>query len=119
MKKRFINFIVFIRILGNCENNGYNISRCYEIVKKIFCLSTTIDILRLLLENERMYQKEIKDRLGKKGTVDIRLKELELLGIIASEVEDKFQGKKWYWLTERGRKIAEKIIEIEKIMGEE
>jgi len=85
-------------------------------VEKIFCLSTTIDILRLLLENEKMYQKEIKDKIGKKGTIDIRLKELELLGIIASEVEDKFQGKKWYWLTEKGKKVAEHLIEIEKIM---
>jgi len=87
-------------------------------VEKIFSLSTTIDILRLLLENERMYQKEIKDKIGKKGTIDIRLKELELLGIIASEVEDKFQGKKWYWLTEKGRKVAEHLVEIERIMEE-
>ena len=63
-----------------------------------------------------MYQKEIKEKIGKKGTIDIRLKELELLGIIASEVEDKFQGKKWYWLTEKGKKVAEHLIEIEKIM---
>lgn len=88
-------------------------------MEKIFCLSTTIDILRLLLENERMYQKEIKEKIGKKGTIDIRLKELELLGIIASEVEDKFQGKKWYWLTEKGRKVAEYLVKIEEIMEKE
>ena len=65
-----------------------------------------------------MYQKEIKDKLGKKGTIDIRLKELELLGIIASEVEDKFQGKKWYWLTDKGKKVAEYLMKIEEIMEE-
>jgi len=58
-------------------------------MNKIFCLSATIDIIRLLLNNERMYQGEIKDKIGKKGSVETRLKELELLGIIASEVEDK------------------------------
>ena len=87
-------------------------------MEKIFCLSTTIDILKLLFKNEKMYQKELKEQIGKKGTLDIRLRELELLGIIASEVEDKFQGKKWYWLTEKGKKVAEHLIEIEKIMGE-
>jgi len=40
------------------------------------------------------------------------------MGIIASEVEDKFGGKKWYWLTEKGRKVAEKLKEIEKILEE-
>jgi len=85
-------------------------------MNKIFCLSATIDIIRLLLNNERMYQGEIKDKIGKKGSVETRLKELELLGIIASEVEDKFQGKKWYWLTEKGKKVAEHLVEIERIM---
>ena len=63
-----------------------------------------------------MYQKEIKEKIGKKGTIDIRLKELELLGIIASEVEDKFQGKKWYWLTPEGKEIAEYLVKIEEVM---
>ena len=54
--------------------------------------------------------------IGKKGSVRNRLKELEALGIIISEVEDKYQGRKWYWLTEEGREIAKHLIEIEKIV---
>ncbi|RLF51426.1 MAG: hypothetical protein DRN19_02835 [Thermoplasmata archaeon] len=85
---------------------------------RLLGLSATIDILKLLLENERMYGEQLKREIGKKGSVENRLRELELLGIIASEVEDKFQGKKWYWLTEKGRKVAEKVKEIEEILGE-
>ena len=83
---------------------------------RLLGLSATTDILKLLLENGRMYGEQLKREIGKKGSVENRLRELELLGIIASEVEDKFQGKKWYWLTEKGRKVAEKLREIEEIM---
>ena len=83
---------------------------------KIVGLTGTSDILRLLAEHKRMYGEQIKRSLKKKGSIENRLKELERLGIIASEVEDKFQGKKWYWLTEKGRKIARHVREIEKLM---
>ena len=86
------------------------------MIIKLLGLSATPDILKLLLENKRMYGEQIKKAVGKKGSVENRLRELELLGIIASEVEDKFQGKKWYWLTDKGKEIARHLIEIEKIM---
>jgi len=28
------------------------------------------------------------------------------------------QGKKWYWLTEKGRKVAEYLMKIEEVMEE-
>ncbi len=65
-----------------------------------------------------MHQKEEKDKLGKKGIIDIGLKEPEFLDIIASEVEDKFGGKKWYWLTPEGKKVAEYLVKIEEVMEE-
>lgn len=85
---------------------------------KILGLTATSDILQLLLKNEKMYGEQIKTVLKKKGSIENRLKELEYLGIITSEVEDKFQAKKWYSLTDKGKKIAKRLIEIKKIMEE-
>ena len=76
-----------------------------------------IEILKALLQNEKMYRQELENVVGKKGSaLNERLNELKLQGLIDWEVEDKFQGKKWYWLTPEGKEIAMHLIEIEKIM---
>lgn len=69
------------------------------------------------MENERMYQGKISELTGIKGGELIRrINELKEYGIIDWEVEDKFGGKKWIFLTPEGREIARHLIEIEKIM---
>lgn len=52
----------------------------------------------------------------KGGQLVDRVKELREHGIIDWEVEDKFGGKKWIFLTPEGKEIAKHLIEIEKIM---
>ena len=84
---------------------------------EILCKSLALSILKVLLKEKRMYRGQISEAVNKKGsTFQDMLGKLEELGIIASEVEDKFGGKKWYWITEKGKKIAEHLIKIEKIM---
>lgn len=84
---------------------------------EILCKLLARSILKVLLEEERMYRGQISEVVNKKGsTFQDTLTKLEELGIIASEVEDKFGGKKWYWLTPEGKEIAKHLIEIEKIM---
>jgi len=77
----------------------------------------TMQIIKLLMENERMYQGKISELTGIKGGELIRrINELKEYGIIDWEVEDKFGGKKWIFLTPEGKEIAKHLIEIEKIM---
>ena len=77
----------------------------------------TVEILSALLKEKKMYRDQLSKTIGKKGSLlNDRLKELEQAGLIESEVEDKFQGKKWYWLTEKGKKVAKHLLEIKKIM---
>ena len=71
------------------------------------------------MKEGKLYRGQLSEKVNKKGSVfQSTLAKLEEMGIIASEVEDKFGGKKWYWLTEKGRKVAEKLKEIEKILEE-
>ena len=86
---------------------------------EILCKPLALSILKALLKEKRMYRGQLSEAVNKKGsTFQDTLGKLEELGVIASEVEDKFGGKKWYWLTEKGRKVAEYLVEIEKIMEE-
>ena len=87
---------------------------------RIFGKKGSIEILSALLEKGKLYQDELGNIVGMKGgqLVD-RIKELKEYGILDWEVEDKFGGKKWIFLTEKGKKIAKYLIEIEKIMEEE
>jgi len=87
---------------------------------RIFGKKGSIEILSALLEKGKLYQDELGNIVGMKGgqLVD-RIKELKEYGILDWEIEDKFGGKKWIFLTEKGKKIAKYLIEIEKIMEEE
>ena len=86
---------------------------------EILCKPLARSILKALLKEEKMYRGQISEAVNKKGsTFQDTLSKLEELGIIASEVEDKFGGKKWYWLTEKGKKVAEYLVKIEEVMEE-
>ncbi len=84
---------------------------------RIFGKKGTIKILSVLLEKGKLYQDELGNIVGMKGgqLVD-RVKELREYGIIDWEIEDKFGGRKWIFLTPEGKEIAKHLIEIEKIM---
>jgi len=58
----------------------------------------------------------MKRALCLSSTDNIELKELGLLGTSIFRADDKIQRKEGYWLTEKEGKIAEHIVEIEKIM---
>ena len=86
---------------------------------RILFKTGVIEILKALLEKEKMYRGELEELTGKKGSsLNEKLNELKAQGLIEWEVEDKFQGKKWYWLTEKGKKVAEYLVKIEEVMEE-
>jgi len=52
------------------------------------------------------------------NTLDKRLFELRSIGLIEEEIEDKFGGRRYIWLTPKGKRVAEKLVEIEDILKE-
>ena len=82
--------------------------------------SHTTDILIELSKNDKMYLTEIREALGKgsSSTIDKVIRELYHIGLIEEETEDKFGGRRNVWLTPKGKRIAEKLIEIEEIIEE-
>lgn len=85
---------------------------------KIFEKSQTIGILMTLYKfGEKMYLTQLFDELGHKGSLVVgRLNELNSQGLINDEVEEKFGGRRYIWLTEKGKKVAKHLVDIEKIM---
>jgi DNA-binding HxlR family transcriptional regulator len=66
----------------------------------------------------QMYFTELKEKIGKGSlsTMNMRIFELKAQGLIDDKLEDKFGGRRYIWLTEKGKKIAERLLEIEKIL---
>lgn len=56
---------------------------------------------------------------GSTSTVNNRLVELKGVGLIEEEREAKFGGRRLFRLTEKGKKVAKKLVEIEKLVGRE
>lgn len=85
---------------------------------KIFAKSQTINIFITLYKfGNKMYLTQLMKEIGHGGsTVMGRLLELKTLGLINDEVEDKFGGRRYIWLTEKGKKVAKHLVEIERIM---
>ena len=65
-----------------------------------------------------MYLTKLHQDLGKgsMSTLNMRLLELKNQGLIKDEQESKFGGRRYIWLTETGKKIAEHLLEIEKLL---
>ena len=65
-----------------------------------------------------IYQQKLKTLIGRKAdTIRTRLFELKDVRLIDFEFAEEFQHKEYIWLTEKGKKIAEKLVEIEKIVN--
>lgn len=77
------------------------------------------DILISLFKNKgKMYITELKKVIGKGSisTLNTRLIELKNLELIKDEHESKFGGRRYIWLTDKGKKISMHLLEIEKIL---
>ena len=79
------------------------------------------DILISLLKNKgKMFVTELKKEIGKgsMSTLNMRLLELKNQGLIKDEQESKFGGRRYIWLTDKGKKVACSLAEVKKIMKE-
>lgn len=81
--------------------------------------SGALTVLITIYNLKKTYQDELR-RESKIGinTLKSRLVELQSVGLIKEETEDKFGGKHYLWLTPKGKRIAEKLVEIEEILKE-
>jgi len=68
-------------------------------------------------EKGNVYQLELKKLLGHKSeTIKNRLYDLRDAGLIKFEITSEFQHKEYIWVTPKGRRVAEKLVEIEEIL---
>ena len=77
----------------------------------------TVEILISLLDGKK-YFSELKDVTSgaSTSTIESRIRELREVGLIKEKKEDKFGGRRYIWLTEKGKKVAGSLADIEKIM---
>ena len=85
-------------------------------------MAKTIPLILHLYDKGEAIREYIQDEMraatggGSRGTIGDRLKELEEEGYIKSEIYD--HARKWrkYALTDRGKRMAEKILKIMEII---
>jgi len=85
----------------------------------ILAKAGSADILISLLENRgKMFVTELKKEIGKgsMSTLNTRLIELKNTGLLKDEQESKFGGRRYIWLTDKGKKIAKNLLEIENML---
>jgi len=77
----------------------------------------TVDILISLLDGKK-YFSELKGVTGRASTstIESRIKELKEIGLVKDKKEDKFGGRRYIWLTDKGQKVALFLADIKKIM---
>jgi len=75
-------------------------------------------ILIELSKKDKTYLTELREAIGKgsSSTIDNVLMDLYFNGLIEEEIEDKFGGRRNIWLTQKGKQIAQKLIEIDEII---
>jgi len=86
----------------------------------------SIKVLIALTKKDKMFYSELKSYLDIGGNTSIRarLDLLEKTGFINDETEERtskgrYVGvKRYIWLTDKGRQVAEKLVEIEGILDE-
>lgn len=82
----------------------------------------SIPILITLYKNKsfekgKTFQKQLKEEIGHKtDTVKNRLFELREMDLANFEASEEFQHKEYSWLTPKGKRVAEKLVEIEEII---
>jgi DNA-binding HxlR family transcriptional regulator len=74
-------------------------------------------IMLFIHERGEVRYRELADLIASRGTLSKSLKELEGESMIERKVRTSKPIQSYYSLTEKGRKIAEKIEEIRAILG--
>lgn len=84
----------------------------YKILEK----SKSIEILVALYGEKKVYLSELLIKLKTKdtNTINRRIDTLRDAGLIKDETEAKFGGRRHIWLTEKGKKVASNLKNIEK-----
>jgi predicted transcriptional regulator len=82
--------------------------------------SVSLNILYVLIQSQerRMIRGVLYSRISSSSnTAQKRIDSLIRHGLIAETIEPLPPKRKWVELTEKGRLIAEKLVEIEEILG--
>ena len=77
------------------------------------------EILMILLKKRKVYITKLKEQLGKgsMSTINVRILELKTQGLIEDKQENKLgTRRKYIWLTEKGKKIAEHLKNIDDLL---
>ena len=79
----------------------------------------TVEILTSLSDGKK-YFSELKEVTGgaSTSTIEARIKELREVGLVKDKKEDKFGGRRYIWLTNKGKKVASSLAEIKRIIKE-
>jgi DNA-binding HxlR family transcriptional regulator len=90
-------------------------NKIYKVLEK----SQSIEILVVLHNKDKLFLSELLEKLGTKdtNTVSRRIDMLRDAGLIKEEEEEKFGGRRYIWLTVKGKKIASLLTELGKISG--
>lgn len=80
--------------------------------------SKSIEILVALSDENKLFLSELLEKLGTKdtNTINRRIEMLKDSNLIKEKSEAKFGGRRYIWLTEKGKKAASLLINIRKIV---
>ena len=98
-------------------NNPLQKDKSWEILIELLNLENNADIR---LRTKKALSERVKAKIGG-GSTDTfknRFNELEKAGLIRIDYEQNFPFSEYVYLTEKGRKIAEYLLQIKKIMEE-
>ena len=87
-------------------------NKIFKVLEK----SKSIEILVALYDKEKLFLSELLEKLDTKdtNTINRRIDLLRDSGLIKEKSEAKFGGRRYIWLTEKGKKIALLLTEIGK-----
>ena len=88
-------------------------NKIYKVLEK----SKSIEILVALYGEKKVFLSELLIKLKTKdtNTINRRIDTLREAGLIKDETEAKFGGRRYIWLTDKGKEIAKNLKNIEKI----
>ncbi len=81
---------------------------------RVLGFTATIDILNSIKEGRNQYKHFIL--FTSISTLNKRTKQLMSLGIIEHHLTREDKRREWYTLTEKGEKVIEVIIKLEKVL---
>jgi DNA-binding HxlR family transcriptional regulator len=79
--------------------------------------SKSIEILVTLSKQDKLFLSELLMKLKTKdtNTVNRRIETLRDAGLLKEEGEEKFGGRRYLWLTKKGKQLAELLSQIDKL----